>query len=158
MGFTPHNLLVWFRQILHPTSNLVTVKIEAVCSSLTSEQTMCTTRCQNPKRRPSINNNLRNELRRYLHAYCVMWNQHLQRRRQAISVSAPRNEKLRVAIILGCAHTATNAKVTAVLFICRVCSPSCKDTYHCFGEIRCLLSETSIFIHRVAPRHVSVDT
>ena len=117
---------------------------------------MCTARCQNPKRRPSINNNLQDELHRYLHAYCVMWNQHLQRRTQAISVSTPRNEKLRVAIILGLTHTVTNAKATALRFICRVCSPSCEDTYNCFAERRCVLSEISVLIHRIAPRHVSV--
>jgi len=105
---------------------------------------MCTARCQNPKRRQSINNNLHDELHPYLHAYCVIWNQHLQRRTQAISVSTPRNEKLRVAIILGRAHRATNAKATALRFICRVCSPSCKDTYHCFGEKETLRSVRNV--------------
>jgi len=116
--------------------------------------------CEVPKppKRWSINNKLNDELHRYLHAYCVMWNQHLQRRTQAISVSTPRNDKLRVAITLDRAHTATNAKATAFRFICRDSSPTCKDTYRCFGERRCVLSEMSVLIHRIAPRHVSVDT
>jgi hypothetical protein len=90
------------------------------------------------------------------HAYCVMWNQHLQRRRQAMSVSVPRNERPRVAIILGRAHTATNAKATAIRFV----PPRLLyvvQRYQCFGETCYLPSETWVLIHRSVPRHVSVD-
>jgi hypothetical protein len=90
------------------------------------------------------------------HGYCVMWNQHLRRRRQTMSVSAPANERPRVAIILGRAHTATNAKATALRFV----SPrllSVVQRYQCFGETCYLQSETWVLIHRSVLRHVLVD-